>query len=71
MLDTGPGAGEVPAPAPFHSLTSHRFHDLQQTRDLPAAQRRLAEQLALPLRVQLVAEMADVFRHLHATVTTP
>jgi hypothetical protein len=36
-----------------------------------AAQRRLAEQRALPLRKQLVAEMADVFRHLHATVTTP
>jgi hypothetical protein len=36
-----PDSGAAPGPAPFHALTSLSFHDLQQTRDLPAAQRRL------------------------------
>ncbi|MHC4403845.1 MAG: hypothetical protein ACYTG0_29665, partial [Planctomycetota bacterium] len=37
----------------------------------PEARRRLARELALPIRKELVAEVADVHRHLLATVTTP
>jgi hypothetical protein len=34
------------------------------------AQKRLARELALPIRRELVAQVADVYRHLLATVTT-
>ena len=37
----------------------------------PEAQKRLARELALPLRKKLVGCVADVHRHLMATVTTP
>jgi hypothetical protein len=36
----------------------------------PAAQKRLARESALPLRKELVAQVAEVHRHLLATVTT-
>jgi hypothetical protein len=37
----------------------------------PGAQKRLARQAALPLRRQLVAQVAELHRHLLATVSTP
>jgi hypothetical protein len=37
----------------------------------PAARKQLARQTALPLRRELVAQLAELHRHLLATVTTP
>ncbi|MEW6072190.1 MAG: malectin domain-containing carbohydrate-binding protein [Planctomycetota bacterium] len=37
----------------------------------PAAKARLARELALPIRIELVADVAKVHRHLLATVSTP